>query len=230
MPTASASIASPRIRVLLVDDDQLARRGLADVLGSAADIIVVGECSDGSQVNTAITQHRPDVVLMDVRMPVVDGVMAVQLAQSLPTTPEFVMITAFDDGDMVVKAIAAGACGFLLKAEDPRMIIKSVRDVASGGSALSPQSAKHLTQWASNSVTPGTAGPGRDAQAKMGILTPREREIAIGLVTGASDAELAGELFVATSTIKSALAQIHTKWGTKNRTQIAVVVARSGAA
>nr|WP_279587621.1 response regulator transcription factor [Lysinibacter cavernae] len=210
---------------MIVDDDTLARQGVAAILSSASDLEVVGQGSDGSQVNTLIAQLRPDVVLMDVRMPTVDGVTAVQLAQGMPHLPWFLMMTAFDDDGGVPNAIAAGASGFLLKEESPAGIIDAVRHVAAGEAAFSARSAGHLRRWVQNSVSVQAR---RDAIEKIQMLTDREREVAIALVDGPSDAELAATFYVAESTIKSFQSSIKTKWGLKNRTQIAVVVARSG--
>jgi DNA-binding NarL/FixJ family response regulator len=164
-------------------------------------------------------------VLIDIRMPVVDGVTAVQLAQGQPYATRFLMMTAFDDDGRVLEAIAVGASGFLLKDDDPSRIIDAVRDVAGGGAAYSPRSAAHLTRWVKGS---SNALARRDALEKMAAITDREREIALALVSGASDAQLAEEFFLAESTVKSVLGSVKTKWGVKNRTQIAVIVARSG--
>jgi DNA-binding NarL/FixJ family response regulator len=222
---SAASLAPASIRVLVVDDDPLAREGVIAILSTADDIVVVGQCSDGSQVNGGIASSLPHVVLMDVRMPVVDGVTAVELAQGHPLEPRFLMMTAFDDDGRVLDAIVAGASGFLMKDEHPTGIIDAVRDVANGEYAYSARSAGHLSRWVRNS---GNSHARRDAAAKMASITEREREIALALVSGPSDAELAQRFFVAESTIKSALASIKSKWGVKNRTQIAVIVARSG--
>ena len=219
-----ASVTDTRITVLIVDDDTMAANGLTAVLGAAADIEVVGRCSDGDEVAGAVARLNPDVVLCDVRMPRMDGV---AVARALHAAgPAFLMMTAFDEDGRVLDAVAAGAAGFMLKDEDPRRILDAVRQVAAGDAAFSPRAARQLTTWVRDSRAAGTR---RDASAKMALLTDREREFALALVDGASDAELAQRFFVAETTVKSTLAAIRTKWGVRTRTELAVVVARAGA-
>ncbi|MEN0083631.1 MAG: response regulator transcription factor [Leifsonia sp.] len=212
------------IRVLVVDDDPMAASGVIAVLGTAEDIEVVGRCSDGDEVGTAIMQHHPDVVLCDVRMPRMDGVAVVRAHDG--RHPRFLMMTAFDEDGRVLDAVSAGASGFMLKDEDPHRIIDAVRQVAAGDAAFSPRAARQLSSWVRDAHG---AEVRRDAAAKMAELTPREREFAIALTDGASDAELAQRFFVAETTVKSTLATIRAKWGVRTRTELAVVVARSGA-
>lgn len=218
---------SDRISVLIVDDDHMAAAGIAAILGTTGDFDVVGTCTDGDQVAEAVTRLRPDVVVCDVRMPNVDGVTVVRALAGHPDGPRFLMMTAVDEDGRVLEAVAAGASGFLLKDEDPRRIIDAVRHVSAGDSAFSPRAARQLTQWVQDSRT---ADSRRAAAEKLDQLTDRERQFALALVTGASDAELAAQFFVAETTVKSALASIKTKWGIRNRTQLAVIVARSGKA
>lgn len=217
-------MTDPRIRVLVVDDDPMAAAGITAVLGAAEDIDVVGRCSDGDEVGAAIVQHRPDVVLCDVRMPRMDGVAVVRAHDG--RYPRFLMMTAFDEDGRVLDAVSAGAAGFMLKDEDPHRIIDAVRQVAAGDAAFSPRAARQLSSWVREARG---AEARRDAAAKMAELTPREREFAIALTDGASDAELAQRFFVAETTVKSTLAAIRAKWGVRTRTELAVVVARSGA-
>lgn len=211
------------IRVLVVDDDAMAAAGVTAVLGAADDIEVVGRCTDGDEVAAAVARCRPEVVLCDVRMPRMDGVSVVRAFRG--TGPRFLMMTAFDEDGRVLDAVAAGANGFMLKDEDPGRILDAVREVAAGDAAFSPRAAAQLSAWVANSRA---AESRRDAVAKMAMLTEREREYAIALTSGASDAELASRFFVAETTIKSALAGIRTKWAVRTRTELAVVVARSG--
>ncbi|PPL18746.1 response regulator transcription factor [Microterricola pindariensis] len=215
-------------RVLVVDDDALAAAGITALLGTADDLLVVGRCSDGDQVAHAIRSLTPDVILCDVRMPGMDGVAVVRsVPHGQPGAPRVLMMTAFDEDGQVLEAVAAGAVGFLLKDEDPRRIIDAVRHVAAGDAAFSPRAARQLTHWVQDSHS---ADARRDALEKLALLTDRELDFARALVTGASDAELAAQFFVAETTVKSALSAIKTKWGIRNRTQLAVIVARSGVA
>jgi DNA-binding NarL/FixJ family response regulator len=216
-----------RTRVLVVDDDQMAAAGVSAILSTTDDLHVVGVRTDGSQVADAINELRPAIVLCDVRMPVMDGVAVVRTLASQADAPRFLMMTAFDEDGLVLDAVAAGAAGFLLKDEDPHRIIDSVRDVAAGGSVFSPRAANQLTEWVRDSRN---AEARRDASSKVDLLTPREREFALALVTGASDVELARQFFVAETTVKSTLSGIRTKWGVRTRTELAVIVARSGLA
>ncbi|GAA3865424.1 response regulator transcription factor [Leifsonia kafniensis] len=225
MPTPDQE--SNPIRILVVDDDALAAAGITALLSTADDLSVVGHCLDGIQVAHAIRSLAPDVMLCDVRMPGMGGVDVVRSLHGQAGAPRILMMTAFDEDGQVLDAVAAGAVGFLLKDEDPHRIIEAVRDVAAGDAGYSPRAARQLTQWVQDSPT---ADARRDALEKLGLLTDREHDFALALVTGASDAELAAQFFVAETTVKSALSAIKTKWGIRNRTQLAVVVARSGLA
>jgi DNA-binding NarL/FixJ family response regulator len=214
-----------RIRVLVVDDDQMAAAGITAILGTSPGIVVVGHCTDGNQVVAAVARLRPDVVLCDMRMPRMDGISVARSLAAEGSGTKTLMMTAFDDDGQVLDAVAAGAAGFLLKDEDPYRIIEAVQQVSGGDAAFSPRAAGQLAQWVRESRTADTR---REALEKLDLLTDREREFALALVTGASDAELAAQFYVAESTVKSALSAIKTKWGIRNRTQLAVVVARSG--
>lgn len=211
--------------MLIVDDDPMAAAGITAILSATADISVVGTCTDGDQVAEAVTRYGPDVVLCDVRMPNVDGIAVAQKIAARADGIKVLMATAFDEDGRVLDAVAAGASGFLMKSDDPHEIIKAVRSVATGEAAYSPRAASQLTEWVRDSHS---ADARRDALQKMAKLTEREREFALALVTGASDAELAAQFYVAETTVKSALAAIKTKWSIRNRTQLAVIVARSG--
>lgn len=215
----------PHISVLVVDDDPFVHTGVGSILQATPDIRVVGTRLDGAELMAACAQLTPDVVLIDVRMPGIDGVAAVTIAQGLPVSPQFVMMTSFDDGPRVVEAIAAGAAGFILKSDGPDAITSAIRGVARGETALSPRSAAHLADW----VRAGGAGaPQERARQSVELLSPRERDVAFALLDGSANAEIARRLFVADSTVKSTLQDIQLKLGARNRTEIAVIVARSG--
>lgn len=212
-------------RILIVDDDALAAAGVAAILGTAADLEVIGTRSDGDHIADALHELHPDVVLCDVRMPRVDGITAVRRFAGGPNAPRFLMMTAFDDDGIVLRALDAGAVGFVFKGEDPLRILESVRSAAIGEAPFSPRAAIEIAHWAR---AERTSEKRQDAVAKMQRLTDREREFAVAVASGASDAEIAEQCFVAETTVKSALKAVREKWGARNRTDIGVIVARSG--
>src|SRR5207302_2988031 len=135
---AAVAVVSEQIRVLIVDDDALVRAGLSMLLAGAADIAIVGEATDGNEVAQAVAKHQPDVVLMDIRMPGMDGLAATELLRTHDGAPEIIVLTTFDIDDYVVRALRAGASGFLLKDTPPQDIVKAIRLVANGDPMLSP--------------------------------------------------------------------------------------------
>lgn len=211
------------IRVLIVDDDAFARSGMEALVSSAPDLSVVGSCSAGAQVAAAIRDVYPDVVLCDVRMPVMDGIAVVEALRN--SGPAFLMMTAMDDNGTVLRAIAAGAAGFLLKDDDPISIVQAVRSVAAGDTPMSARSARHLVSWVRDDAQ---AALRRDAQTKLQQLAPREQEMAIAVARGASDAEIARLVLVAESTVKSTLSTVRAKTGARTRVDLAVMVVRAG--
>lgn len=213
------------IRVLVVDDDPLVVTGISTILSTSDDLVVVGRCADGDEVPAAAASLKPDVVLCDVNMKRVNGIEVAATLTALPDGPRVLMMTALDDDGLALDAITAGATGFLLKEEDPQRFIEAVRQVAKGEVTFSQRAARQLTDWVRNSQT---ADVRRAAKEKLAMLTDREREFAVALMSGASDAELAATFFVAETTVKSALTSIKNKWGIRNRTQLAVIVAQAG--
>lgn len=213
------------IRVLLVDDDPLVRAGLSMILGGAADLEVVGEAGDGAAALTMIAELRPDIVLMDIRMPGVNGLEATERVNALSDPPRVIVLTTFDADDHVVRALAAGAGGFLLKDTPPAEIVEAVRRVAAGDPMLSPSvTAKLIRQ-----VTAGS-DPTRAALANQRLagLTDREREVAIAVGRGLSNAEISGRLFMSVPTVKAHITRVFTKLGIQNRVQIAICVHDAG--
>lgn len=217
-------MASP-LRVLIVEDDPMAAAGLQALLGMDADIEVVGRCADGTEVAAALRETRPDVVLCDVRMPRMDGLAVV--AAHRGGDAAFLMMTAFDDEGVVLRAVEAGAAGFLLKDDEPRRILAAVRSVAAGEVEFSPRAAKQLAVWVRDDPRVEAR---REAERRLALLTDRERQLAVAVVDGASDTELAERFFIGVTTVKSILADVRTKWGIATRTEIAVTVVRAGAA
>jgi DNA-binding NarL/FixJ family response regulator len=211
-----------RIRVLVVDDDLLAAQGIAMMLGTTDDLEVVGIRSDGTQVQGAVAELHPDIVLCDVRMPRLDGVEVVRTLSGTPDAPRFIMMTAFDEDGRVLDAIAAGADAFIFKDDGPLQILDSIRQVGLGAAIFSRRAASQFADWVRGSGASDDPAR-RDARAKFALLTDTERKYALASTTGATDAELASEFYVAESTIKSAFSGIRTKWDVRNRTQIAVI-------
>jgi DNA-binding NarL/FixJ family response regulator len=209
------------IRVVLADDQELVRTGFRMILESEGDITVVGEAEDGAQAFEIVRRERPDVVLMDVRMPVLDGIAATAriVAAGLPT--RVLVLTTFDLDEVVFEALRAGAAGFLLKTGPADDLVRAVRVVASGESLLSPSVTRRLVEEFAR--RPSGAPP-----AAVDDLTPRELDVLRLLARGLSNAEIATELFVEASTVKSHVASILAKLGLRDRVQAVVAAYESG--
>ncbi|MDJ1132959.1 response regulator [Streptomyces iconiensis] len=213
------------IRVLLVDDDALVRAGLRLMLDGLADIEIVGEAADGGQVPPLVAELRPDVILMDIRMPTMDGLTATEMLRARPEPPEVVVLTTFHADTHVLRALRAGAAGFLLKDTPPADIVAAVRKVAAGDPVLSPAVTRQLIQH----VTPA----GRDdrrtrARGVLSGLGEREREVALAVGRGQSNAEIAAGLYMSLPTVKTHVSRILTKLGLNNRVQIALLAHDAG--
>ena len=206
-------------RVLIVDDDDLIRAGLRAILDAEPDLEVVGEAKDGADVVPAAIKLRPDVVLMDVRMPAVDGIQATRLLMDrLDVPPRVLVVTTFENDEYVYEALRAGASGFLLKRSRPVQITEAVRVVARGDSLLFPAAVRRLAA----AYGPATARlPGVQ-------LTGREGEVLALMADGRSNAEIAAELVLGLETVKTHVGNVLTKLGVRDRTQAVVVAYRSG--
>jgi DNA-binding NarL/FixJ family response regulator len=215
------------IRVLLVDDDALVRAGLRMILGSADDIEVVGEADDGARAGAAIAEHRPDVVLMDIRMPELDGITATERLRAGTEPPRVVVLTTFHIGDEVLRALRAGADGFMLKDSPPEEIVQAVRRVAAGDAMLSPSVTRTLLAHVGDSQASDRR---QGAEARLAELTPREREVAIAVASGASNAEIGGQLYLSEATVKAHVSRLLAKLAAANRVQVAMVVHDAGLA
>lgn len=211
------------IRVLVVDDDPMVRRLLRTIL-RPDDIEVVAEAADGDEVVTAVQAHHPDVVLLDLRMPRVDGVAATRSVRGLADPPGVIAMTSFDTEAVILDAVHAGASGFLAKDASPEEIVAAVRAVAAGDGALSPRAAR--TVMAQVSAAPGAAGR-REASEKLATLTERELDVARLVSEGLSNAQIAQRLFLGEATVKTHLAAASAKLGVTNRVQLAVIVTQS---
>lgn len=212
------------IRVLVVDDDALVRSSLAMILGAGEDIEVVAEAADGREAVERAREHRPDVVLMDVRMPVMDGIAATaEVRRAVPGT-QVCVLTTFGLDSYVVAALHAGASGFLLKDTPPRDILAAVRTVAGGAAMLSPGATRTLLDRFTEHESPAARARGAEAAEAVARLTPREREVAVMVGEGASNGEIARALFMSETTVKTHVGHLFTKLGVDNRVKVALVV------
>ena len=216
---------SGAVRVLIVDDDALVRAGLTMILSGAPDVDVVGEAADGSEVPAAVAANRPDVVLMDIRMPRVDGLAATEALRARPAAPEVIVLTTFDADEYVLRALRAGASGFLLKDTPPGEILQAVRRVAQGEATLSPTVTRQLIAHVA-----GPTGGRRGALALLETLSEREREVALTLGQGKSNAEISAALFMSVATVKAHVSRLLVKLSLNNRVQVALLVHDAGLA
>ncbi|MGC9379430.1 response regulator transcription factor [Streptomyces sp. MH13] len=213
------------VRVLLVDDEPLVRAGLRAVLEAQPDIEVVGEAADGAAVIPLVRQVRPDVVAMDVRMPLLDGIEATRaLLRTMTDPPKILVVTTFENDEYVYEALRAGADGFLLKRARPAEIVHAVRLIAEGESLLFPASVRQLA------AEYGDGGGNRAARAELerAQLTEREGEVLRLMARGLSNAEIAARLVVGTETVKSHVSAVLAKLGARDRTQAVITAYESG--
>ncbi|WP_217548076.1 response regulator transcription factor [Streptomyces sp. GbtcB6] len=213
------------IRLLLVDDDPLVRAGLALMMGGAGDIEIVGEGADGDEVEALVDRTHPDVVLMDIRMPSVDGLTATERLRARADAPQVVVLTTFHADEQVLHALRAGAAGFVLKDTPPAEIVAAVRRVAAGDPVLSPAVTRQLMRHAA-----GTQADTRQARARerLAALNDREREVAVAVGRGLANAEIATGLFMSVATVKTHVSRILAKLGLNNRVQIALLAYDAG--
>ena len=209
------------VRVLLVDDDALVRAGLKIILSSAQDVEVVGEADDGARAVAAVRTHRPDVVLMDIRMAQMDGITATRVLRQLDRPPQVVVLTTFQADEQVLAALRAGASGFLVKDTPPTDIINGIRLVASGEAIVSPSVTRTLLDHFADT---GASRRRAEASQRLASLTEREREVAAAVGAGASNADIARSLFMSEATVKAHVSRLFTKLDVTNRVQIAIVV------
>ncbi|MFD7202110.1 response regulator [Streptomyces sp. NPDC059893] len=209
------------LTVLLVDDEPLVRAGLRAVLSAQPDIEVVGEAADGAAVIPLVRQLRPDVVAMDVRMPLLDGIEATRaVLRSVSEPPKILVITTFENDEYVYGALRAGADGFLLKRSRPAEIVNAVRLVAEGDSLLFPAAVRRLAAEYGNTSA-------REAMDRA-ALTEREADVLRLMTRGLSNAEIADRLVVGTETVKSHVSAVLAKLGARDRTQAVIAAYESG--
>ena len=209
---------------MLVDDEQLVRSGLRMILESAGDIEVVGEAGDGGGAVDQVRLHRPEVVLMDIRMPAMDGLAATRELTALPDPPRIIILTTFELDEYVHTALENGAVGFLLKDTPPRDLIQAVHTVAEGNAMLAPSVTRRLiAEFAARNSTQAVA-----ARTQLEALTDREREVAVAIAQGLSNAEIAKLLFMSEATVKAHVSHVLAKLNLTNRVQAAMLVHDAG--
>lgn len=211
------------IPVVVVDDEPMVCAHLRTILGSAGDIDVVAQASDGAEAVEAVVRHRPRVVLMDLRMPGVDGLTAIARIAALPEPPAVVALTTFDADTYVIRALRAGAAGFLVKSTPPEDLIGLVRVAADGHTVLSPEAARRLVALSSDGRARGD-----QARRRVSGLTERETEVLACLGEGLSNADIAARLHLAEATVKSYVSRMLVKLDCTNRTQAGLLAHEAG--
>jgi DNA-binding NarL/FixJ family response regulator len=207
------------IRVLVVDDEPLVRTGLSVIIDTEPDLEVVGEAADGVAADAAVRRLTPDVVLMDVRMPVLDGIEATVRMTSRPNPPRIIIVTTFEHDDHVLDALRAGADGFLLKRARPEEVVHAIRLVSAGDSLLFPRAIRSLATGLSNKGTHAR---------ELASLTEWEGEVLRLVASGLSNSEIADQLVVGVETVKTHVGAILAKLGVRDRTQAVVAAYESG--
>jgi DNA-binding NarL/FixJ family response regulator len=208
------------IKVLIADDDHLLRAGLAIILDAAPDIEVVAESPDGADAVTAARRTSPDIALLDIRMPRIDGLSAARAILAAPAPPKVVMLTTFDLDEYVYAALTAGASGFLLKDTPPERLVSAVRHVLTGDLLLAPAITTRLVAR--------HAAPASAAARRLAELTDRERDVLGAVAEGLSNADIGRQLFIGEATVKTHVSRILAKLGLRDRTQAVIYAYESG--
>ena len=212
------------VRIVLVDDDPLVRAGLGMILGGDPELSVIGEASDGREGVDLVLRERPDVVLMDIRMPVLDGLSATEELLATENPPRIIVLTTLHSDEMVVRALGAGAAGFLLKDTAPAQMVAAIKAAAAGEPALSPQITAQLIATATSADRRADDHAAESARAQLAALTERELDVARGVGQGRSNAEIAAELYLSLATVKAHVGRALAKLGLENRVQLALLV------
>jgi DNA-binding NarL/FixJ family response regulator len=213
------------ISVLLVDDEALVRTGLRMILETADDLTVVSDAENGHAAIDAVDRYRPDVVLMDIRMPQLDGLAATAAIRARPQPPSVIVLTTFDTDDEVFRALDAGAIGFLLKDTPPADLLRAVRIAASGDAMLSPSVTRRvINRFTAEDRTQRR----REALDRLDALTEREREVLVQIGLGQANAEIARQLYMSEATVKTHVTHLFEKLSATNRVQLAIAAFRAG--
>lgn len=210
------------IRLAIVDDDPMVRAALRMMLGGNSGITVVGEAANGEEALTLVPECDADLVLMDIRMPVRDGLSATEALLSRDPSLKVIVLTTFDADDMVLRALRLGAAGFMLKDTPPARLVEAIKTVAAGQPMLSPSVTAQLIAAVAGPDSGGTERT--DARTRLAFLTEREREVAEAVGRGLSNAEISAELFMSVPTVKTHVGRLFTKLGVDNRVQVAILV------
>ena len=224
-PPAPGTAGGGVVRVALVDDQQLVRAGFRMVIDSQPDLEVALEAGDGAQALRLLADHRVDVVLMDVRMPHLDGLTATARLTAAPDAPRVIVLTTFDLDEYVLEAIRSGASGFLLKDAPPEEMLAAIRTVHAGDAVIAPSSTRRLLEHLVTALPADQAAPQHDALAG---LTEREREVLVLMARGRSNTEIAADLFVAEATVKTHVGRILAKLDARDRVQAVVTAYETG--
>lgn len=218
------------IRVALIDDQALVRVGFRMVLEAESDIDVVGEASDGHGAIALLEQTAVDVVLMDVRMPGLDGIAATRAILASPTAPRIIVLTTFDLDEYAFEALRAGASGFLVKDARPEELLQAIRAVHAGDAALAPRVTRRLIELvgAGLPVASGGGGSVEAVPGALGSLTPREQEVLTAIAAGRSNSEIATEFFLSESTVKTHVSRVFAKLGLRDRVHAVIFAYENG--
>ncbi|WP_168583018.1 response regulator [Gephyromycinifex aptenodytis] len=212
------------IRLLLVDDQELVRAGFRMVLDAQSDMTVTAEASDGQRAVEVAATAEFDVVLMDIRMPRLDGVQATKRIAAMPDAPRVLVLTTFDLDEYVFAALKAGAAGFLLKDAGPDELLNAIRAVHAGDAVVAPSTTRRLLER----FVPSMPEPGASPDAKLSVLTAREREVLLAVGKGMTNAEIAAALFLAEATVKTHIGRILAKLQLRDRVQMVVMAYETG--
>ncbi|MBE1515611.1 response regulator [Nesterenkonia halotolerans] len=227
----TAAPVGEEVSVLIVDDEALMRAGLRLMIEGADGIVVVGEATDGSEVPAAVDRLNPDVILMDIRMPVLNGIDATRVLRQAGSRAQVVILTAFDTDTLLRDALVEGAVSFLLKDAEPKLVVQTIHDAARGRSSFSPKSLARLVEMATSA--PGPSAAPEAERVRIGVdmsrlVTDREWEVGRFVAQGMTNSEIAEAMYLSATTVKSHLSSLFAKLQVTNRVQLAICVLERG--